>query len=96
MSHNLGRVVADGRTFNETAGLDLIPSVGPLGGPRFVMLRKKGGQATFPSRAGEGVALSATRVCEMVHMVELEPSEYSGREGAATLLQRATADQYRT
>lgn len=34
MSHNLGRVVPDGRTFNETAGLDL----GPLGGPRFVML----------------------------------------------------------
>lgn len=38
MSHNLGRVVADGRTFNETAGLDLIPSPGPLGGPRFVIL----------------------------------------------------------
>jgi len=38
MSHFLGRVVADGRTFNEAAGLDLFPSPGPLGGPRFVML----------------------------------------------------------
>ena len=38
MSHNLGRVVADGRTFNQTTGLDLTPSPGPLGGPRFVIL----------------------------------------------------------
>jgi len=38
MSHNLGRVVTDGHTFNETTGLDLIPSSGPLGGPRFVIL----------------------------------------------------------
>jgi hypothetical protein len=38
MSHNLGRVVADGRTFSQTAGLDFIPSPGPLGGPRFVIL----------------------------------------------------------
>ncbi|TKJ37025.1 MAG: hypothetical protein CEE38_08970 [Planctomycetes bacterium B3_Pla] len=38
MSHNLGRIVPDGRTFNETTGLNLIPSPGPLGGPRFVML----------------------------------------------------------
>jgi hypothetical protein len=38
MSHNLGRVVPDGRTFDETNGLDLVPSPGPLGGPRFVIL----------------------------------------------------------
>jgi hypothetical protein len=38
MSHNLGRPVFDGRTFDETAGLDLVASPGPLGGPRFVML----------------------------------------------------------
>lgn len=38
MSHNLGRIVADGRTFNETAGLDFLPGPGPLGGPPFVML----------------------------------------------------------
>jgi hypothetical protein len=38
MSHNLGRIVADGRTFNQTTGLDLIPGPGPHGGPRFVML----------------------------------------------------------
>jgi hypothetical protein len=38
MSHNLGRVVSDGRTFSQTDGLDLTPSPGPLGGPRFVIL----------------------------------------------------------
>ncbi len=38
MSHNLGRVVADGRTFNQAAGLDFVPGPGPLGGPRFVIL----------------------------------------------------------
>ena len=38
MSHRLGRVVPDGRTFNQAAGLDLTPSPGPLGGPRFVIL----------------------------------------------------------
>jgi hypothetical protein len=38
MSHNLGRIVADGRTFSQIAGLNLIPSPGPHGGPRFVML----------------------------------------------------------
>jgi hypothetical protein len=38
MSHNLGRVVADGRTFSQTDSLDLVPSPGPLGGPRFVIL----------------------------------------------------------
>jgi len=37
MSHNLGRVVFDGRTFNESEGLDLA-SPGPPGGLRFVML----------------------------------------------------------
>lgn len=38
MTHVLGRVVADGRTFNQTNGLNLLPSPGPLGGPRFVLL----------------------------------------------------------
>jgi hypothetical protein len=38
MTHNLGRVVPDGRTFNNTTGLDLSPGAGPLGGPRFVIL----------------------------------------------------------
>lgn len=38
MTHFLGRVVADGRVFNQTTGLDLVPSPGPLGGPRFVIL----------------------------------------------------------
>ena len=38
MTHNLGRVVPDGRTFNNTTGLDLIPGPGPLGDPRFVIL----------------------------------------------------------
>jgi hypothetical protein len=38
MTHNLGRVVVDGRTFDHTNGLDLVPSPGPLGGPLFVIL----------------------------------------------------------
>src|ERR1051325_8550022 len=38
MSHYLGRIVPDGRTFNQTTGLDLTPGPGPLGGPRFVLL----------------------------------------------------------
>ena len=38
MTHNLGRLVHDGRTFNQTSGLDLVPGPGPLGGPRFVIL----------------------------------------------------------
>ena len=38
MSHNLGRVVADGRSFTQAAGLDLVVGAGPLGGPRFVLL----------------------------------------------------------
>jgi len=38
MSHFLGVVVPDGRTFNQTAGLDLTPRAGSLGGPRFVIL----------------------------------------------------------
>jgi Trypsin-like peptidase domain/von Willebrand factor type A domain len=38
MTHNLGRLVHDGRTFNQTSGLDLVPSPGPLGGPHFVIL----------------------------------------------------------
>jgi hypothetical protein len=38
MTHKLGRVVTDGRTFNDTAGLDLVPPPGALGGPRFVIL----------------------------------------------------------
>jgi hypothetical protein len=38
MTHFLGRVVADGRVFNQTTGLDLVPDPGPHGGPRFVVL----------------------------------------------------------
>ncbi|MFL7871943.1 MAG: trypsin-like peptidase domain-containing protein [Anaerolineales bacterium] len=38
MSHNLGPIVPDGRTFDEAAGLDLIPTPGLLGGPHFVIL----------------------------------------------------------
>jgi len=38
MSHFLGVVVPDGRTFNQTTGLDLTPRAGLLGGPRFVIL----------------------------------------------------------
>lgn len=38
MSHFLGVVVPDGRTLNQTAGLDLTPRAGSLGGPRFVIL----------------------------------------------------------
>ncbi|MEO8367297.1 MAG: trypsin-like peptidase domain-containing protein [Pseudoxanthomonas sp.] len=38
MTHALGRVVADGRTFTQTSGLDLTPGPGPLGPPRFVFL----------------------------------------------------------
>ncbi len=38
MSHFLGVVVPDGRTFNQTTGLDLTPRAGALGGPRFVIL----------------------------------------------------------
>src|ERR1700687_6126886 len=38
MTHDLGRVVADGRALNETNGLDLAPPAGPLGGPYFVIL----------------------------------------------------------
>jgi von Willebrand factor type A domain/Trypsin-like peptidase domain len=38
MTHYLGPVISDGRTFSETAGLDLSPRPGPLGGPRFVIL----------------------------------------------------------
>ena len=39
MSHNLGPIVVDGRTITHTSGLDLSPSAGPLGGPRFAFLR---------------------------------------------------------
>ncbi len=38
MTHNLGRRVHDGRTFNQGSGLDLVPGPGPLGGPLFVIL----------------------------------------------------------
>jgi hypothetical protein len=31
MSHNLGRLVFDRRTFGHAASLDLVPSLGPLG-----------------------------------------------------------------
>ncbi len=33
MSHFLGVAVHDGRTLNQTTGLDLTPRVGSLGGP---------------------------------------------------------------
>lgn len=38
MSHFLGPVVPDGRTFNQATGLDLTPRAGSLGGPRFLIL----------------------------------------------------------
>lgn len=38
MTHALGRVVADGRTFTHSSGLDLTPGPGTLGPPRFVFL----------------------------------------------------------
>jgi hypothetical protein len=38
MTHKLGRVVPDGRSLNETTGLDFVPPPGALGGPRFVIL----------------------------------------------------------
>lgn len=38
MSHFLGRRVADGRTFNQTASLNFTPGPGPHGGPHFVIL----------------------------------------------------------
>ena len=38
MTHALGRVVADGRTFTHSSGLDLTPGAGSLGAPRFVFL----------------------------------------------------------
>ncbi|NEW52760.1 VWA domain-containing protein [Nocardia cyriacigeorgica] len=38
MTHNLGRVVADGRTLTEASGIDLVPASGPVGPARFVIL----------------------------------------------------------
>ena len=38
MSHYLGRRIGDGRTFNQTASLNLTPGAGPYGGPHFVIL----------------------------------------------------------
>ncbi|MFM9883298.1 MAG: trypsin-like peptidase domain-containing protein [Burkholderiales bacterium] len=38
MTHFLGPVVADNRTLNQSAGIDLVPRAGSLGGPRFVIL----------------------------------------------------------
>lgn len=38
MTHNLGRVLADGRIVSATTGIDLLPPSGPLGAPRFVIL----------------------------------------------------------
>lgn len=38
MTHDLGRVISDGRTFDETNGLDLTPVSGPIGSPLFVIL----------------------------------------------------------
>lgn len=38
MTHRLGRVVTDGRTVDQTNGIDLTPTAGPHGPVRFVML----------------------------------------------------------
>ncbi|MGV9613522.1 VWA domain-containing protein [Nocardia xishanensis] len=38
MTHNLGRVVADGRSVTEASGIDLVPSAGSVGPARFVIL----------------------------------------------------------
>lgn len=38
MTHNLGRLVPYGLLVRDTRPLDLIPSQGPLGGPRFIIL----------------------------------------------------------
>ncbi len=38
MSHNLGTIILDGRTFNQTAPLPLTPTAGSHGGPHFVFL----------------------------------------------------------
>jgi len=38
MTHNLGRLVPDGRTVSNTSGLTLVPGPGPLGPPRFIIL----------------------------------------------------------
>lgn len=38
MTHRLGRVVADGRTVNQSSGIDLTPAAGPHGPVRFAML----------------------------------------------------------
>src|SRR5215203_2612744 len=50
MTHYLGPVIPDERTFNETAGLDLNPRPGPLGGPRFVILHFDGVNLTEGAR----------------------------------------------
>ena len=38
MSHFLGPIVYDGRTFNQSSGIDFTPRPGLLGGPHFVLL----------------------------------------------------------
>ncbi|MFV2044606.1 MAG: trypsin-like peptidase domain-containing protein [Anaerolineales bacterium] len=38
MSHNLGPIRPDGRTFDQTAGIDLVPTPGTIADPRFVIL----------------------------------------------------------
>lgn len=38
MTHYLGPVIVDGRSFDHNSGLDLTPPAGPLGGPRFLIL----------------------------------------------------------
>jgi hypothetical protein len=38
MTHNLGRVVTVNQNISDSIGLDFVPSPGPHGGPRFVIL----------------------------------------------------------
>ncbi|WP_162272779.1 VWA domain-containing protein [Nocardia lijiangensis] len=38
MTHNLGRVVVDGRSVTQASGIDLVPTAGPVGPARFVIL----------------------------------------------------------
>lgn len=39
MTHDLGRIIPVSQTITHTSPFNLVPSPGPLGGPRFVILR---------------------------------------------------------